>query len=333
MKTLSILFLAICLGVLAFSVHRFARGPEPVVVELVPGPPQPKVSPGEAGIDAAALAAAVDYAGARRTRALLVGRGGHLVFEKYWDEDTTLDTEVELSGFTPALAALAVGSAVNDRRIVGLDLPVSFYLPGAGEAAGAVTVRQLLSRQGPAPDAGADAEQLARILEKVDRAGYDAVLAERLWKPMGAGRFSLARRLAGDGVRSVRADCCLRARLGDWMRVGELLSNDGVFEGNQFAPPRFVSEMLAPTHRGSPVGWFTRVDGTFASRDVARLESAGKQRLWVVPSLRLVILRVGGDPGDDWDEAMIPDSIIRGTRGWQPAGAVDRNDPKTYAPH
>jgi CubicO group peptidase (beta-lactamase class C family) len=332
MKTLSILFLAICLGVLAFSVHRFARGPEPVVVELVPGPPQPKVSPGEAGIDAAALAAAVEYAGARRTRALLVGRGGHLVFEKYWD-DTTLDTEVELSGFTPALAALAVGSAVNDRRIVGLDLPVSFYLPEVVGDAGAVTLRQLLSRQGPAADAGADAAQLARVLEKVDGAGYDGVLAERLWKPMGAGRFALARQRVGDGVETVRADCCLRARLGDWMRVGELLANDGVFEGNQFAPPRFVAEMLSPTYRDSPVGWFTRVDGTFASRDVARLEAAGKQRLWVVPSLRLVILRVGGDPGEDWDEAMIPDSIIRGTSGWQPAVAVDRNDPKSYAPH
>jgi CubicO group peptidase (beta-lactamase class C family) len=332
MKNLSYVFLAACIAVLAFSVHRVTQGPARVVVELMPGPPQPKVSPGEAGLDPAGLAAAVEYAGARRTSALLVARGGHLVFEKYWDQ-TTLDTEVELSGFTPALAALAIGTAINDKLIAGIDLPVSFYLPETGGDRGAVTLRQLLSRQGPAPDAAADAEQLARVLEKVTQLDYGAVIRDRLWKPLGAGTFSLAQHRLADGREAVRADCCLRARLDDWMRLGILLANDGVFEANQFTPPRYVTTMLTPTHRDSPVGFFTHVDGTFATRDVARLESAGKQRLWVVPSLALVILRVGGNPGDDWDEAMIPDSIIRGTSGWEPSRAIDRNDPKNYAPH
>ena len=35
---------------------------------------------------------------------------------------------------------------------------------------------------------------------------------------------------------------------------------------------------------------------SFAARDVAWLEAEGKQRLWIVPSLRLVILRVGDEP-------------------------------------
>ncbi len=332
MKALSYVFLAVCVGVLAFSIQRVTRAPARTFVELVPGPPQPKVSPGEAGIDAAGLTAAVEYAGARRTRALLVARGGHLVFEKYWD-DTTLDTEVELPGFAPVLTALAVGTAINEKLVASIDLPVSFYLPEVAGDRGAVTLRQLLSRQSPATGAAADAEQLARVLEKVTQQSYDVVIRERLWKPLGAGSFSLAQQRLADGREAVRADCCLRARLGDWMRVGELLANDGVFEANQFAPPGYVTTMLTPTHRDSPVGFFTHVDGVFATRDVARLESAGKQRLWVVPSVKLVILRFGGDPGDDWDEAMIPDSIIRATSGWQPSTTIDRNDPKNYAPH
>ena len=40
---------------------------------------------------------------------------------------------------------------------------------------------------------------------------------------------------------AVGAGCCMRARLGDWMRLGELLANDGVFEANQLTPPRFVT--------------------------------------------------------------------------------------------
>ncbi len=55
----------------------------------------------------------------------------------------------------------------------------------------------------------------------------------------------------------------------------------------------------------------------------------------MVPSLRLVILRAGDEPdaADGWDEAMIPNSIIRGTSGWHPKSAGEGVDPNKYAPH
>jgi hypothetical protein len=55
----------------------------------------------------------------------------------------------------------------------------------------------------------------------------------------------------------------------------------------------------------------------------------------VVPSLRLVILRVGDEPDASagWDEAMIPDSVIRGTSGWHPRAVGEGVDPNKYAPH
>ena len=81
---------------------------------------------------------------------------------------------------------------------------------------------------------------------------------------------------------------------------------------------------------------FTAPNGTSigAAADVAWLAD-GTQRLWVVPSLRLVILRVGDAPdeADGWDEVMIPDSIIRGTSGWQPRSVGEGLDPKKFAPH
>jgi hypothetical protein len=93
--------------------------------------------------------------------------------------------------------------------------------------------------------------------------------------------------------------------------------------------------MLKPTFEDSPIGFFTRVGGRFAAKDVAWLEAAGKQRLWVVPSLKLTILRVGGEPSASagWDEAIIPDSIIRSLRDWQPASAGEGVDPSKFAPH
>lgn len=328
MKWLSYVFCALSVAVLAFAIRHFTSAPEPLVVKIEAGPPMPRVSPAEAGIDPVALEQAVEYAGARGTQALIVGRGMHIVYEKYWD-GTTIDTVAEPSGFAPALAALATGTAIND-RLIALDVPVANYLPGDDSG---LTVRQLLSRQGPSADPEADVDLLARALEKVTGQRYEALVADRLWRPLGAGDVGFAQ---GDGPRAgqVRAGCCVRARIGDWMRVGELLAHDGVFEGNQFTPPRFVKSMFTPTHKDSPVGYFTRVDGTFATRDVGRLESAGAQRLWIVPSLQLFILRVGDDPGSKgWDEAMIPDTIIRGTSGWEPTPVDAKPDPKKYAPH
>ena len=331
MKKHGYLAIGMALALVALIVWRYtADSAETVVVKLTPGPTQPRVPPGEAGIDPAALEQAVVYAGERNTRALVVGRGGHIVFEKYWDH-TTFDTAVKFNGFTPVLAAIGVGTALNDHLIVNLDAPVSNYLQNTTAPK---TLREALAQEGADGDAGRNVNLVARVLEKVTGQKYDAIVAERLWKPLEGGEFSLLRAGSAETGR-VFADCCMRARLGDWMRIGELLANDGVFAGNQLTPPHYVTLMLTPTHKDSPHGFFTRVDGAFAARNVAWLESAGKQRMWIVPSLKLVILRVGDEPAEDrgWDEAMIPDSIIRGTSGWQSAKVGEGVDPNNYAPH
>jgi CubicO group peptidase (beta-lactamase class C family) len=343
-----------------FTGARVQQEPR-VRVALKPGPQQPRVSPAEAGIDMTGIQAAVDYAASRNTRALVIGHGGHIVFEKYWD-DSTLDTAVDLSGFTPALSALLLGVVMNDERSVNLDAALGGYITEWTEdPRGEVSLRQLVMRTSrfARPDgsraasyrSGADlratllawpldpalrpgespadvnADILALALESRLRQPFDKLLTERIWRPIEAGEFSLA--------HGARAGCCIRARIGDWMRIGEILANNGVFEGNQLTPPHYVSLMLKPTYQDSPMGFFTRVGGSFAARDVAWLEDAGRQRLWVVPSLRLVILRVGGEPpaSQGWDEAMIPDSIIRSTRGWEPASAGEGIDPNKFAPH
>jgi CubicO group peptidase (beta-lactamase class C family) len=352
---------------LAAGFHGSVVQQEPRVrVAIEPGPQQPRVSPAEAGIDMTGIQAAVDYAGTRNTRALLIGRGGHIVFEKYWD-GSTLDTLIDLSGFTPALTALLLGVVMNDERSVNLDAPLNGYLSEwTDDPRGLVSLRQLVTRSSGfartdgASDAAARvasyasgdalrATLLAWPLDAALRPGespidvnadilgialagrlrqpFDKLLAERIWRPIEGGEFSLA--------HGARAGCCIRARIGDWMRVGEILANNGVFEGSQLVSPNYVAQMLRPTYKGSSAGFFTHVGGSFASHDVAWLEDAGRQRLWIAPSLHLVILRVGDEPpaAQGWDEAMIPDSIIRSTSGWAQSSAGQGIDPSNYAPH
>jgi hypothetical protein len=319
------------IGLLVLSMH--VGKPEPVIVKMAAGPPQPRVPVGEAGLDPAALQLAVDYAGAHRSTALVVGRGGHIVFEKYWN-GTTNDTIVA-TGFDPVLPALAVGTAIDDRLIPSLDAPLSSYFAEPPGDFATFTLRELMARDHAELSIEQSTDLVALVLERLTKEPYEKLIVDRIWKPIDGGDLEFQRRDSKLRKQGVSAACCVRVRLGDWMRIGELLANDGRFEGAEFTPPRYVTLMLHPSHKESPHGYFTRVDGSFATHDVAWLEGTDKQRLWIVPSLQLVILRTGAEPtaAEGWDESMIPDTIIRGTSGWQTPKVSEGIDPNKYAPH
>lgn len=325
--------LVVIVAVLAAAVALYIHDPQgtPVVVTLEAGPPQPRVSVGEAGLDPAVINAAVDYAARHHSSALVVGRGGHIVFEKYWG-DTNSDTRVD-PGFAPVLLALAVGAALNDRQLAGLDVPASNYIGGAAGAAGDAPLRELLALSREDLTAAQSMDLLAMVLEKVGGKAYPQLVVEKLWQPMGGGDLEFRRGSSARRPEGVDAGCCVQARIGDWMRVAEALANDGVFEGNQLAPPGYVTRMLQPVRAESERGYFTRVGGDFAAHDLAWLEGSHQQRLWIVPSLKLTILRLGDAAGANWVETMIPDTIVHGTSGWQPRTVGEGIDPNRYAPH
>jgi hypothetical protein len=322
----------LAVGLVGIALAIFIRKEgEPVPVHLAPEPAQPRVSPAEGGVALVGLEAAAAYAADRDTRALVVGRGGHIVYEKYWG-GTNFDSVVE-TGFEPVLAALLVGTALNDRLVHSLDAPLSEFVPGLSAPESSFTLRGLMARDEAGLSFEDSADVLALALERLTNQPYQVLVAQRVWGPLGGGDLEFRKSKSGRRPEGVSASCCLRARLGDWMRVGELLANGGVFEGNQLTPPHYMELMLGPVHRDATRGYFTRVDGSFAAHDVAWLEGSHQQRLWVVPSLRLSILRIGGNSSKGWDEAMIPDSIIRSTEGWHPASAGEGVDPSKFAPH
>jgi CubicO group peptidase (beta-lactamase class C family) len=312
--------------VIAFAAYKLLALPVPdIVVPLAAGPGQPRVSAAEGGIDQSAIDAAVDYAGRHDASALVIARGGHIVFEKYWG-DVDADSAVRFDELSPVLSAVMLGIVLNERLVADIDMPLSRYL---GESPGAQmrTLRSLLSEW--------DAETLALVLESVARQPYHALVGDKLWKPLGNDDVAFAALADGPREGAATASCCITARIGDWMRFGQLLARDGVFDANQYTPPGFVHAMLRATSKEAPRGYFLRLDGTFAARDVAWVGGDDRmQRLWVVPSLDLVILLWADRAmSDGWDEALIPDSIIRGTQGWRPASSGEAGDPKRFAPH
>ncbi len=321
--------------------------------ERVPGgdrPPAPRVAPALEMLNAGPLQAAADYAARFDSNALIVTRHGHIVFERYW-HGTDFNTLVDSQSFMRTLNAVLVGTAIDSHKIGWPDEPIGYLLPQwSRDARGAITVRNLLQMSsGLAPSAvpeqrgtdlatadlqrklvgtpgstwaeePGDTQLLARVLEQATHERYAEYLSTALWRRLGAAEAWLWLDHAGG---TAHADCCLLARQGDWVRLGELLASGGRFEGDEVVAPRWVAQMLVPAKGNASYGEGVKLKAGRSSEDFAapgvfELEGRGN-RMWLVPSMALVILRTGPTLGGDWDDSRIPNLIIRGARDYVPA--------------
>lgn len=315
-------------------------------------PPSPRVAPELESLDGGALAEAARYAGEHGSQALIVSRHDHIVFERYW-HGTGFETPCDAQSFTPLLAALAVGVAISHRRIGWPDEPIGALIgEWRNDPRGAITIRDLLqSSSGLTPAAASwrpgrdliatvlnarlaappgtlrreqptDAQLLALALERATGMRYASYLSEALWRRIGAGDAWL--RLDRPGG-TARADCCMRARQGDWIRIGQLLVRDGNYRGDEVIRPGWVALLRAPARADPRYGAFVRLSGPGApgreaplARDLFTVSGEGGNRLWVVQSLELAIVRIAASDDASFDEGRIPNLVIRGARDYRP---------------
>ena len=88
---------------------------------------------------------------------------------------------------------------MNDRLIANLDAPLSNYLPDAGAQDGVITLRQLLAQRRAEHVARRVHRPAGAVLERVTSQPYPTLVAERLWKPLGAGTLEFRAGTAGGG--------------------------------------------------------------------------------------------------------------------------------------
>jgi len=166
---------------------------------------------------------------------------------------------------------------------------------------------------------------------------YADYLSERLWQPLGAPDAALW--LDRDGG-SPRLFCCLLTTARAWIQVGRLLLDEGRIDGEQILPDGWTAQMMQPSAAnpnfglhlwlGSPpdgIRAYNRESSLEATHsepylapDIVFLDGAGGQRLYVVPSEELVILRIG-KARLDWDDAVIPNALLQ-----SPVGHALRKD-------
>jgi hypothetical protein len=139
---------------------------------------------------------------------------------------------------------------------------------------------------------------LARIWQNAIGAAARSYPQERLFKPLGMTSAVLE----SDPSGTFLGEGFLYANAHDWVRFGEFLRLGGVWNGQQLLPPGFVDYMRSPTPasdegQGPVYGrgqvWLAWGQGFDLPADTFMLEGHLRQVLAIIPSRKLVILRMG----------------------------------------
>lgn len=174
-------------------------------------------------------------------------------------------------------------------------------------------------------------QALGIIIERATGRRYAEYLSEALWKHIGAPEAFASLDSEENGM--ARTFCCLNATARSWLHVGLLHLNAGRFNGVQVVPETWMRDAVTPSPRNPNYGYLTWLGNEhqerrhynhktstnvyhsepFAARDVVYFDGFGGQRVYVVKSLGLVIVRTGAiETG--WDDAYLPNVIIRGVK-------------------
>lgn len=171
---------------------------------------------------------------------------------------------------------------------------------------------------------------LSLVIENATGRSYAEYLSEALWKPLGAGDAWVQMDSEGGMARSY---CCLDIPARGWLRLGLLHLNKGRANGSQIVPEEWIAAIRTPGPNNPNYGFLTWL-GTeyaeqrsynsraslrayhsepFAAGDVAYFDGFGGQRVYIIPSADMVIVRTGA-LATDWDDARLPNLLLAGLR-------------------
>lgn len=294
--------------VVAFATVGFAHAqPEPAA-KRSPSPFQP----------------AADYLRSCNGHALLVYRDGQLLFEEYLNDHKRDDAHRLASGTKSFVGVLAV-MAVEDGFLKLDDEVADTLTEWQGDARKSqVTIRQLLTltsgiaggevgdvpsykdavrlaeakfppgekfQYGPVPFQ-CFGELLRRKLEP-RKESVEGYFKRRLLDPIGL-KPSFWRKDA-DGNPHLPSGAHLTAR--EWAKFGLFVLNKGAWDGKQLVSEKLLAECFQGTKAHPTYGltfWLNASDER--PRDLVMAAGAGKQKLYLVPPLKLLVVQFAEAP-------------------------------------
>jgi CubicO group peptidase (beta-lactamase class C family) len=183
----------------------------------------------------------------------------------------------------------------------------------------------------------ATAEMVAILLERATGRRYAEFLSTEVLKPLAAVGGEVWINRPGGMAHS---GCCLMLPVESWLKLAILVMQDGQWQGRRLLPAGFVAEMRRGSRENPYYGLGLYVAGPYIerrgfanpereplarrvwhsepylSRDLVLFDGNANQVVYIVPSEKLVILRVGAAPPrsatGEWDNSFLPNTILRG---------------------
>jgi CubicO group peptidase (beta-lactamase class C family) len=282
--------------------------------------------PSDAGFDSVALAAALDWAGTQASNGIVVLWRGRMVTERYWSGwDATTRGPLFSAGKT--ITSALVTQMIAEGRLT-LDQSVSSILGAGWSRATAdessITVRQLLSMSSGLDDSlktvvapgtrfyynNPAYYQLFAVLESVSGLAMPQLATNRLFRPIG-----MERALTLPNTDTGEPGYIFAASARDFARFGLLLQAGGRWNGMTVFTD---SAALSQARRWSSTdnlsyGWLWWLNGGASHRtpgpyllptnagplipsapsDLVAAFGLNDKKLYLVPSLDLVVVRLG----------------------------------------
>ena len=171
-------------------------------------------------------------------------------------------------------------------------------------------------------------QNLGLIIQRATGDRYARYLSQALWQHIGAPDAFVV--LDSDEKSMPRTSCCLDATARSWLHIGLLHLDEGRIGDRQVVPAQWISDIATPGDINPNYGYLTWLGSEhdqfryynrktsvrvfhsepYVAEDVIYFDGFGGQRVYIIPSYRLVIVRTG-DTSQSWDDAYLPNLVVR----------------------
>ncbi len=226
-----------------------------------------------------------DYLEKHKTVAFLVIQNEKVLYEEYWD-DYSADSHSNLFSATKSIVSLLIGIAIDEGKIASVNEPIEKYIPEfKGKPVGKITIKNLLTMSSgldweeayTSPFSvtakayygeklrevttnqqlieqpgvrflyqSGDTQLLAYIVEKATGKKVAQYAQEKLWQPMEATKSALwsLDKKGGDA----KSFCCFNTNARDVARFGQLILNNGKWNGKQIISEKYLTKAVTPAN-------------------------------------------------------------------------------------
>ena len=288
------------------------------------------------------------------TVAYVIIKDSTLLFEQYW-EDYSPESHSNSFSMAKSIVSLAIGAAIDDGFIKDVDQPVSdFYPKFQGYNGKPLTLRHLLTMSAGvdfdeaysspfSPTTklyyGDDLQQiafgmkeieepgvnfiyqsgvtqlLAFIVEKATGENISSYVSRKFWTPMNAEEDALWSLDKKDGIE--KAYCCFNSNARDFARFGQLILNEGEWNGRQLISSSYLKEATTPDtsllfkeyNETNHCYGFQFWHLTYNGMEIPYMRGILGQYIFIIPDLNAVVVRLGHKRSETRSDQHYPDDI------------------------